>query len=91
MSPDSYGVFLSLFLLAGVAIGGNSQGLGALAGALFLVFVPDLAERGNKDATGFIFGAMMLACVYLGPAAASLRRRFAPRLVASLDPVRPSE
>jgi branched-chain amino acid transport system permease protein len=82
VSPDSHGVFLSLFLLAGVSIAGPSQGLGILAGALFLAFVPDLAERVNKDATGLVFGALMLASVYLGPAVAALRRRLAPRPAA---------
>jgi branched-chain amino acid transport system permease protein len=77
VSPDSYGVFLSLFLLVGVSIAGSTSGLGALAGGLFLVFVPDIAERINKDATGFIFGAIMLACVYITPAGAWLRQRLA--------------
>jgi branched-chain amino acid transport system permease protein len=76
VSPDNYGVFLSLLLLAGVSIAGQSANLGVLVGALFLVFVPDVAERINRDATGFIFGAIMLACVYAGPAAGALRRRF---------------
>lgn len=79
VSPDNYGVFLSLFLLAGVSIAGQSANLGVLAGALFLVFVPDLAERIDKDATGFVFGAIMLACVYVGPALAAVRRRVASR------------
>ncbi len=75
VSPDSYGVFLSLFLLAGVSIASGSSTLGVLAGALFLVFVPDVAERINKDATGFIFGAIMLACVFIGPLLGALRKR----------------
>lgn len=79
VSPENYGVFLSLFLLAGVSIAGGSAGLGVLGGALFLVFVPDLAERIDKDATGLVFGAIMLACVYVGPAFAAARRRLASR------------
>jgi branched-chain amino acid transport system permease protein len=75
VSPDNYNVFLSLFLLAGVSVAGTSSAFGVLIGALFLVFVPDLAERVNKDATGFVFGAVMLGCVYVSPAANALRRR----------------
>ncbi len=66
-SPDGFTVLLSLGFVAAVVIGGTGHALGPLIGALFLVLVPNVAEEVSKAATGLVYGALMLACVFLAP------------------------
>ncbi|WP_233146316.1 branched-chain amino acid ABC transporter permease [Pigmentiphaga sp. NML080357] len=75
VSPDSFNVFLSLFLLVGVAISGPRYASGSFVAAAFLVFVPDLAERVSQEWTGVIYGTVMLASVYIAPGVRRLRMR----------------
>lgn len=67
VSPDAFTVLLSLGLVAGVVVGGTGHALGPVIGALFLVYVPNIAEEVSKAATGLIYGVLMLACVFLAP------------------------
>ncbi|MBP0633153.1 MULTISPECIES: branched-chain amino acid ABC transporter permease [unclassified Cupriavidus] len=67
VSPDGFTVLLSLGLVAGVVVGGTGHAIGSLIGALFLVFVPNVAEEVSKAATGLVYGALMLGCVFLAP------------------------
>jgi branched-chain amino acid transport system permease protein len=75
VSPDSFTVFLSLSLLVGVAIAGPRSAAGSLVAAGFLVFVPDVAEKLSREWTGVVYGAVMLACVYVVPGLRRLRAR----------------
>ena len=56
VSPDSFGLFLSIQLLAGMVIGGSGTLVGAAWGALALVFVPQwtmsLSSHFNFDERG---------------------------------------
>jgi branched-chain amino acid transport system permease protein len=86
VSPDSFGVFLSITLFVGSVVGGAASIFGAIAGGAFIVAVPPLANIVSKSAPGIAYGAMLILCLYAMPAGlAGLlgRRRRAPRLVVT--------
>jgi branched-chain amino acid transport system permease protein len=68
VAPDSFNIFLSIMLLVGIVIGGLASISGALYGALFLQFVPNIADEVSKAAPWAIFGILMILFVYLMPA-----------------------
>jgi len=76
VAPDSFGVFLSITLFVGLVVGGVASLGGALFGALFIVFVPNLAESVSKAAPGAVYGAILIGVMFLMPAgvAGALRR-----------------
>src|SRR6185503_16972686 len=67
VAPDSFNIFLSIVLLVGIVIGGLASISGALYGALFIQFVPNIADELSKAAPWAIFGIFMIAFVYLMP------------------------
>jgi branched-chain amino acid transport system permease protein len=67
VAPDSFGIFLSLTLLIGIVIGGLASIPGALFGALFIQFIPNVADEISKAAPWAIFGVFMLGFAYLMP------------------------
>lgn len=67
VAPDSFNVFLSIVFLVGIVVGGLASISGALYGALFIQFVPNLADEISKAAPWAIFGVAMIAFVYLMP------------------------
>ena len=67
VAPDSFTIFLSIMLLVGVVIGGLASISGALYGALFIQFVPNIADEVSKAAPWAIFGVFMIVFVYLMP------------------------
>ena len=67
VAPDSFNIFLSIMLLVGIVIGGLASISGALYGALFLQFVPNIADEVSKAAPWAIFGVLMILFVYLMP------------------------
>src|SRR5436190_16812183 len=67
VAPDSFNIFLSIMLLVGIVIGGLASISGALFGALFLQFVPNIADEMSKAAPWAIFGILMIIFVYLMP------------------------
>lgn len=68
VAPDSFGFFLSLAFLIGIVVGGLASISGALYGALFIQFVPNIADSVSKAAPWAIFGIFIIAFVYLMPA-----------------------
>jgi branched-chain amino acid transport system permease protein len=83
VAPDSFNIFLSIVFLVGIVIGGLGSIAGALYGALFIQFVPNIADEISKAAPWAIFGVFMIVFVYLMPTgvAGALRlitRRRAP-------------
>jgi len=50
VAPDSFNVFLSISFLVGVVVGGLASISGALYGALFIQFVPNIADQISKAA-----------------------------------------
>jgi branched-chain amino acid transport system permease protein len=67
VAPDSFNIFLSIMLLVGIVIGGLASIPGALYGALFIQFVPNIADEVSKAAPWAIFGIFMIIFVYLLP------------------------
>ena len=67
VAPDSFGVFVSITLFVGLVVGGVASIPGALFGAVFIEFVPNLAEQVSKAAPGAIYGVILIACMYLIP------------------------
>lgn len=67
ISPDSF-VGLSIVFLVGSVIGGIFSIAGAIYGAIFLVFVPHLAEHISKAAPGVVFGIFLIVFMFVMPA-----------------------
>lgn len=84
VAPDSFTIYLSISLLVGIVIGGIGTLSGALLGAVFIMFVPTLAETVSRDAPWFVYGVVLIACVFVMPngvvgLVTSLHRRFRAR------------
>ena len=71
VAPDSFTVFLSITLLVGIVVGGLASLSGALYGALFIQFVPNIADELSKAAPWAVFGVFLIAFVYLMPTGAA--------------------
>jgi branched-chain amino acid transport system permease protein len=67
VSPDSFTVFLSITLLVGVVIGGLASISGAIYGALFIQFIPNVADHISKAAPWAIYGVFLIAFMYVMP------------------------
>jgi branched-chain amino acid transport system permease protein len=67
VAPDSFDIFLSIVLLVGIVIGGLASISGAIYGALFIQFIPNIADEISKAAPWAIFGLLMIAFVYVMP------------------------
>ena len=68
VSPDSFTVNLSIFLLVGVVVGGLASIPGAIFGAIFIQFVPNIADEISKSAPAAIYGILLIGLMYLMPA-----------------------
>jgi branched-chain amino acid transport system permease protein len=87
VAPDSFTIFLSISFLVGVVVGGLASISGAVYGAFFIQFVPNLAEEISKAAPWAVYGLFMIGCMYLMPTGmagfvATLSRRLRHRLPA---------
>ncbi len=67
VSPDSFTVSLSIFLLVGVVVGGLASIPGAIFGGIFIQFVPNIAEEISKSAPAAIYGMVLIGFMYLLP------------------------
>jgi branched-chain amino acid transport system permease protein len=67
VAPDSFPVQLSIALFVGLVVGGAGSLPGAVIGAAFLTFVPNFAEQVSKSAPGLVYGALLVAALYLMP------------------------
>ncbi len=67
VSPDSFTLSLSIILLVGVVVGGLASIGGALFGAIFIQFVPNLADDLSKSAPAAIYGVLLILLMYLMP------------------------
>ena len=86
VSPDSYTVQLSIFMLVGVVVGGLASIPGAIFGAIFIQYVPNIADQVSKSAPAAIYGILLIGLMFLMPTGvmgmvyktwARLRARFA--------------
>jgi branched-chain amino acid transport system permease protein len=67
VAPDSFSIFVSIVFVVGIVVGGLASISGALYGALFIQFVPNIADEISKAAPWAIFGIFMIGFVYLMP------------------------
>jgi branched-chain amino acid transport system permease protein len=82
VQPGAFPAERSIFLLVGLAVGGLGSLLPLVAGAAFLIYVPQLAERISNapGAPGVIYGAALIAIMLVLPTGLGglLRRVFMP-------------
>lgn len=67
VAPDSFTIFLSISLLVGIVIGGLASISGAVYGAIFIQFVPNIADQISKAAPWAIYGVFLIGFMYLMP------------------------
>jgi len=67
VSPDSFQLTLSIFLLVGMVVGGLASIPGAFVGAMFIQFVPNIADEMSKSAPAAIYGVLLIVLMYLMP------------------------
>lgn len=67
VSPESFSIFLSVSLLVGVVVGGLGKTSGAIYGALFIQYVPTVAESVSKAVPWTVYGALLILLVFLAP------------------------
>jgi branched-chain amino acid transport system permease protein len=97
VAPDSFAIFVSIFLFVGLIVGGVSSIGGTLIGAAFIEFVPNLADKVSKAAPGAVYGVILIAVMFLMPAGAGgfihamWRKVFRARTGQDADRVQPEE
>jgi branched-chain amino acid transport system permease protein len=67
VAPDSFTLVLSIALLVGMVVGGVASIAGPVFGAVFIQFVPNLADQISKAAPGAIYGVFLIAFMFLMP------------------------
>jgi branched-chain amino acid transport system permease protein len=90
VSPESFGLSLSLSFLVGIVVGGLASLGGVLFGALFIEFVPNLADQlsvsfgeSAKALPGAIFGGLLILTMAIMPSGVAGALQAAARLVKS--------
>jgi branched-chain amino acid transport system permease protein len=71
VAPDSFGVFVSITLFVGLVVGGVASIAGTIFGAIFIQFIPNLADQVSKAAPGAIYGVILIAVMFLAPSGAA--------------------
>lgn len=67
VAPDSFHSFLSISFLVGAVVGGLGSIPGALFGAAFIQFIPNVADEISKSAPWAVYGAILIALIYVAP------------------------
>ncbi len=69
VNPDTFPIALSIFLLVGVVVSGLGSLTGALAGAIFVQFLPTWAQEVSKSpgAPAVVYGVILIATMFLLP------------------------
>jgi branched-chain amino acid transport system permease protein len=67
VAPDSFTIFLSITLLVGMVIGGLASIGGAVFGAFFIQFVPNIADQISRAAPWAIYGIFLIGFMFLMP------------------------
>ncbi len=67
VAPGSFELFLSITFLVGMVIGGLASITGPIYGALFIVFVPNIAEHIHKALSWAVYGVFLIAFMYVMP------------------------
>lgn len=67
VSPDSYSIQLSLTLFVGLIVGGVASIAGPIFGAIFIEFIPNVAETVSKAAPSAVYGVILIVFMFLMP------------------------
>ena len=67
VAPDSFLIFLSITLVVGVVIGGLASISGAIYGAIFIQFIPNIADHISKAAPWAIYGVVLIVFMVVMP------------------------
>ena len=67
VAPDAFNFFFGITLLVGVAVGGFATISGALFGAVFIVFIPNIADDISRAAPWAIYGIVLILVSYFLP------------------------
>ncbi len=67
VAPDSFNVFLSISLVVGIVVGGLATMQGAVWGALFIEFMPNVADQLSKAAPGALYGLLLIVFTIFMP------------------------
>jgi branched-chain amino acid transport system permease protein len=80
VAPDSFTFLLSVSFLVGLVVGGVGSIPGSLFGGVFVLFVPNIAERVSTGLSGAIYGIILLLVIFIVPSGvAGLGRLVAAR------------
>jgi branched-chain amino acid transport system permease protein len=78
VSPDSFGLFLSLSFVVGIVVGGLASIPGVVVGALFIEFIPNFADQisdvlgeSAKALPWAIYGVLLILIMYAAPSGAA--------------------
>ena len=77
VAPDSFTLFLSIYFLVGLIIGGMGSLPGCLFGGLFVLYVPNIAQSVSRGLAGAVYGVIMLLVIFVMPSGAAGFARFA--------------
>lgn len=78
VAPDSFDFFLSISFVVGIIVGGVATIPGAIFGAIFIQFIPNIAGEISKSAPWAVYGVTLIVVMYLMPdgVAGMIRRVF---------------
>jgi branched-chain amino acid transport system permease protein len=71
VAPDSFSLFLSIYFLVGLILGGIGSLPGCLFGGLFVLYVPNIAAEVSRGLAGAIYGIIMLLVIFVMPSGAA--------------------
>ena len=67
VAPDTFTIFLSISFVVGIVVGGLASISGAIWGALFIQFIPNVADQISKAAPWAIYGVFLIVFMYVMP------------------------
>ena len=67
VAPDSFTIVLSITLLVGMVVGGLASIAGPVFGAIFIQFIPNIADEVSKAAPSAIYGIFLIGFMFLMP------------------------
>jgi branched-chain amino acid transport system permease protein len=82
VAPDSFTFVLAVALFVGLVVGGVGSIPGTIAGGLFILFVPNIAESVSKGLAGAVYGVILMLVIFVMPTgAAGLVRLITSKMV----------
>jgi branched-chain amino acid transport system permease protein len=84
VAPDSFTITLAIQLFLGMVVGGVGWLPGSLVGAVFVVFVPNIAEGISKGLSGAVFGVILIVIIFVVPHGARQLAYGAQHLIGKL-------